>query len=113
MSMGLCSVCSELELTNSRRHEFLGTFNELILKSRGSGDGRSGCGGCAFFCTVIQNSDRWRSRHSELPDHTVVLDSEKVLHILGFDLHTGHDTMFDTCTAEGRSGKLFRSLQIL
>jgi hypothetical protein len=76
MNMELCSVCSQLDpFLRHWEERILGPYDELLLKSHSLGSSLAGCGGCAFFCMVIQNSDRWSGRIPELSNQTLVRTS--------------------------------------
>jgi hypothetical protein len=107
--MELCDVCSQLILWPEKvRPQALGPYDEILEKSQRLGPGRSGCGGCAFFCTVLHNSGKWQFRVSELSGHVVFLTSMRLDVRLpekakGSTYGTD-DLLFDVCTEEDISG---------
>jgi hypothetical protein len=112
--MELCNVCSQLDLTfGFRDSQTLGPYEELLSKSHGIGPGRGGCGGCAFFCAVLQTSRSWSSRISELTGRVVVFHSKRLDVRTTDDIngssYSVDDLLFDICTENENPGALFVS----
>ncbi|KAG9189867.1 hypothetical protein G6011_06735 [Alternaria panax] len=55
--MVLCSVCSQLNITLSdTASQILGLYEEIRDRSYGSDADHGGCGGCEFFCRLLETS---------------------------------------------------------
>jgi hypothetical protein len=110
-SMSLCSVCSQLDIgLENTPDQILGQYGDILERSHGLGTHYDGCGGCAFFCAVLQTSNRWNSRVSELSGHTVVLASMRLdvraPHEMDRRRYSIDDLLFDVCTEEESQGTL-------
>lgn len=77
--MELCTICPHLHLSQSDRfrtrigRQHLGPYTDLLQRSRSLGPGKLGCPGCAFFCSLLQNSSGWKSRLPELEKRYIAL----------------------------------------
>ncbi|KAK8025397.1 heterokaryon incompatibility protein-domain-containing protein [Apiospora arundinis] len=87
--MSLCNVCENLVLQPKAfkracgsKRQSLGNYDEILRKANDNGlreqPEQEGCGGCAFFCDVLQGSQSWRERHEKLEGKLVFLDSSRL-----------------------------------
>jgi len=106
--MELCSVCSSLSLGLKHERQALGPYDEILSKSKSLGEGRGGCGGCAFFCTILHGSNSWSYRLEKLPGHFVFFGSLRLdVKKTGNTTSTSwsvDDLLFDLCTDIGKPG---------
>jgi len=111
--MGLCSVCSQLDLPPPIREvQILGPYDELHLKSQSLGPGRAGCDGCKFFSAILRSSKRWCDRIPELSNSIIILvsnglrvcASSRPTDLLGWQ--EDYDLDLQTCKAAGGTGVL-------
>lgn len=72
--MPLCTVCDALDLAQHDRGDEprLGEYEEIHSRAK------DGCEGCKFFCDILQSSQSWKERVSELSGHIVFLSSQRL-----------------------------------
>lgn len=81
--MPVCDICENLDLKleggREGEEQSLGSYDEILSRAKGSPWGpdpdTDGCGGCAFFCAVLQGSWSWGERQAELSGKLVFLSS--------------------------------------
>ena len=124
MATELCSICSQLipqswNPKSSRLYtdvydewHTIGSYDETVVRALSLGPGRRGCGGCAFFCAILQGPKDSSSSSMRLSDETILEFTGSFLHVKtpnqvdgGFYEHT---IPWVLCTTnEKNGGRLF------
>jgi hypothetical protein len=107
--MELCHVCSQLNLSLEHvKTQPLGPYEDILAKSHSIGPGGGGCGGCEFFCAVLQSSETWHSRISELAGRIVFISSMRLdvrkPDKIDSSSYAVDDLCFDVCTEKESTG---------
>ena len=91
MATELCSTCSQLipqswKSSRSYTEEYnechtIGSYAEIVVRALSLGPGRGGCGGCAFFCAILQSPQDSSSSSMRLSDETILEFTGRFLHV--------------------------------
>jgi hypothetical protein len=104
--MPLCTVCDALELGPTSRRDGteprLGEYDEMRSRAE------NGCEGCKFFCDILQSSNSWRERVSELSGKIIFLSSQRLdvrkPDRLDRSTYSCDDLLFDYTVSEDYTG---------